>query len=279
MKPYQFRLFIPFVYKVVSIFSFVPPKALYMMINCLIVYLTIVVYYYFISEYFRHTVLNFFLAPVIVYPMVWNYVLLSQTFQYYDLCAVFFFVLGLYLIVKGRFSFLLIVFVLALLNKESSVYLIFAYLLYNYKSIFKIRTIANTLIMAAIFVGIKLFLSHIFRNNSGDDFEVTVYGNLETVQNFFQSHVYAKSIFLNFGGIYLFTVLLFITGRWRKFNHLERLPLIFINLVFVPYILFGIFLVYYIEVRVYAELIPVFTTLFLVYLSTDGKIPMTNESH
>ena len=40
------------------------------------------------------------------------------------------------------------------------------------------------------------------------------------------------------------------------------------NLAIVPYYIFGIFITYITEVRVYTELIPMITTLFLIFLSS-----------
>ena len=271
MKPYQFRLFIPFVFKLLSVLSFIPPKAIYMLMNCIIVYLTILVYYHFLNEYFENTVTNLFLAPIIIYPMVWNYILLNQTFQYYDLCAVLFFLLGLYFIINGNFKLFLIVFVLGLFNKESAVYLIFAYLLFNYKSIFKPKIIINTVILAVIFIAVKSLLAFIFRNNEGATFELGLPVNIDIIKNIFRNRIYAKNISLSFGGLYIFALLLFISGRWKKFPDLK---LVFVNLAVVPYLLLGIFLIYFTEVRVYAELIPMFTTLFVIYLSTFEKLQL-----
>ena len=52
------------------------------------------------------------------------------------------------------------------------------------------------------------------------------------------------------------------------------MKLVFVNLAVVPYLLLGIFLIYFTEVRVYAELIPMFTTLFVIYLSTFEKLEL-----
>jgi hypothetical protein len=271
MKPYQFRLFIPFIFKILSVLSFIPPKAIYMLMNCFIVYLTVLTYYHFLNEYFQNKITNLFLAPIIIYPMLWNYVLLNQTFQYYDLCAVLFFVLGLYCIIKDNFKLLLIVFVLGIFNKETAVYLIFAYLLFNYKSVFKLKILINTIILAVIFITAKSLLVYIFRNNPGDAFEITFSVNIDIIKNIFRNRIYAKNISLSFGGLYIFAVLLFISGRWKKFPDLK---MVFVNLAIVPYLLLGIFLIYFTEVRVYAELIPMFTTLFVIYLSTFEKLQL-----
>lgn len=285
MKPYQFRLLIPFIYKILSVLSFIPPKAIYMLMNCVFVYLTIVVYYYFLNEMFRNNILNLFLAPVIIYPMIWNYVLLNQSFQYYDPCAVLVFTLGLYFIIKDNFKLLLIVFILGLFNKESAVYLTFAYLLFNYKSVFKPKIIINTLILTAVFLFIKFLLAYLFRNNPGDAFEVTFYVNIDIFKNILKNRIYAKNLALSFGGLYVFAVMLFVTGRWKKLSpaipRFEGSPdhsLVFINLAIVPYLLLGIFLIYFTEVRVYAELIPMITTLFLIYLSTFDKFRLSESA-
>lgn len=274
-KPFQFRLLIPFLYRMFSFISFIPSKAIYMVLDCGIIYLTIVVYYYFLNEYFQNKIINLFLAPVIIYPMVWNYVLLNQTFQYYDFAAVLIFILGLYFIVKNNFKMLTAVFIIGIFNKETAVYLIFAYLLFNYKSIFKKEVIINTIVLTFIFISIKLLLAYIFRNNKGDIFELGFYVNIDIFKNIFINRIYAKNLALSFGGLYIFALLLFVSGKWKKFS---APGLVIMNLAVIPYLLFGIFIVYLTEVRVYAELIPMITTLFLIYLSTFESVKLIPKS-
>ena len=273
-KPYQFRLLVPMIFKLFSPLSFIPIKALFLAYSCVIIYLLQIVYYFIICEHFKDSAINFFLAPVILYPIIWNFILLNETFLFYDFTAILLFTLGLYFILKDNFKGLLIAFIIALFNKESAVYLIFVYLLFNNKRIFTSKIIINTTILGVIFIVYKVLLSYIFKDNPGGTFELTLYGNIEIIKSLPHNRIYAKNIILNFGLIYIFAVLLFATGRWKNFRNKN---LLYTNLTIIPYLLIGIFTIYFSEVRVYTEVIPFFTTLFLIYLSTFDKLQINQK--
>lgn len=267
-KPWQFRLFIPFIFFLLKPLSFVPQITVFTFYSVIIVYLLVVVYCKVLQEYFENNRLVFFAAPVILYPMLWNYIILNQIFQYYDFTSILIFTLGLYFIIKEKFLPLLIVFIAGVLNKETAGYLVVAYLLFNYKIMFTKKVILNSLLMAAVFIVIKVSLGIIFSGNPGDPFELCTYENINIIKNFFSNRIYFTHIVFSFGLMYVFIFLLFLTGRWKRF--LPR-SFVIINLAFLPNLLLGFFVTYYDEVRVYAEFVPLVTTLFLIYLSTFEK--------
>jgi len=207
-------------------------------------------------------------APIILYPMLWNYVILNQSFQYYDFTSILIFTIGLLFIMKENYIAFLITFIFGIINKETAGYLIFAYLLFNYKIIFTRKIILNVIILGSMFIAYKLFLSYLFRNNPGDTFEVGFQENIRIITNLFNNRIFMKNLGLNFGGLYIFVILLFVTGRWEKYPDRRK---ILINLAFIPYIILGIYIIYFTEVRVYTEPIPMVTTLFIIYLSTFKK--------
>jgi hypothetical protein len=264
-KPFQFRLLIPLIFMP---FQSLPQKPLLMLLNTAFVYLTVLFFFLFISRMLKNTQVNYLLAPVILFPMAWNYILLNQSFLYYDLAAVFFFTAGLYFIASGNFKFFVIVFVLGLINKESAVYLIFSFLLFNYKSIFTKEIILKTVLLGIIFIIIKGTLTYIFRNNPGDNFEIGYYTNMIIFKNLFHERVFMKNLGLSFGGLYVFVILLFITGRYKFFMKEFDGRFLMITLSIIPYLIAGIFMIYFTETRVYAELIAPVTVLFIIYLAT-----------
>jgi|SRR4030095_393218 len=263
-KPYQFRLLIPLLFLFFKPLASLYGKYLFSAYNTVVIFALLVIYNKLLCRYFINKKLLLWLAPVIFYPIMWNYLILNSTFQYYDFTAILMFTMGLYFIIKENFMAFVITFAIGILNKESAVYLVFAYLLFNYRSVFTFKIIIRTLILAVIMVCIKAGLSYIFRDNPGGTFEIGYDANKEFIKSLFSNRLYMKSVFLNFGGMYIFTVLLFITGAWKKFPDRR---LIMLNLAVIPYYILGIYFTYIIEVRVYTELIPMITTLFLVYLS------------
>jgi len=271
-KPWQFRLLIPIVFKLMSPLYSLNEKYFYTLFNVIIVTLLLFVYYrILVSYYFENTKYAVFAAGFLVYPMLWNYVILNQTFQYYDFAAVFLFTLGIYCILKENFTGLVAVFIAGIINKETAAYLIFAYIFYNYRKAFSSYVMLRIFLLVLIFISWKIILEIIFSSNHGDSVEVGLYENIRIIKNIFGDRVLLKNLLLNFGGIWLFAPLLFISGRWKKF---PRRDLLFVNLVIVPYYVLGIFITYITEVRVYTELIPLITTLFLIFLSSYERIPL-----
>lgn len=268
-KPYQFRLLIPFLFVLFKPITFIAQQAIYGIYNSVILYLLLLAYHKLLSLYFTNKKLILFISPVILYPILWNYLLLNETFQYYDFTAILIFTLGVYFVVKEKFGMFMIILFMGLLNKESAAYLIFVYLLFNYKNIFTKKVILNAAYAALLIITVKLLLSYIFKNNPGDNVEVTYAGNIEIISNFFSNRIYFRTVALNYGGLYVFAVLLFAAGAWKKFPDRR---LVLLNLTILPFYILGMFVTYISEVRVYAELIPMITTLFLIYLSNFKKI-------
>ncbi len=264
-KPYQFRLLMPVIFDFFRPLHAVYGKYLYNAWNVVAVLLIQVVYYKLLCGYFKNRRYLLWIAPVILYPVLFNYIILNQSFQYYDFTAILFFTIGLYYILNQKTTAFIIFFVIAIINKETAGYLIFAYLLFNYKNLFTKKVIVNTFILGVIFIGYKLLLNYVFRNNPGDSFEVGYYENIRIVQELFSNRILLKNLALNFGGLYIFVILLFVTGLWLKYPDKRK---VYMNLAIVPYYLFGIYITYITEVRVYTELIPMITTLFLIFLSS-----------
>jgi len=271
-KPYQFRLLMPFLFMIFTPLTFIPEKIAYSIYSIFIVYSLLIIYKGLLCKYFDNERIVYYYSPVILYPMLWNYVILNQSFQFYDFTAVLIFTIGLYFIVTENFKGLLITFIVGIINKESAAYLAFSYLFFNYKKILTWKVILNVFILAVIFTAIKISLNLIFESNPGGTIEITVNENIRILSNALGNRIFMKNLGLNFGALYVFTILLFITGRWKKF--FDR-RLVFSNLAIVPFLIFGFCIVYYTEVRVYAELIPMVTTLFLIYLSTIKRFNLT----
>ena len=273
-KPYQFRLLVPFVFFLLKPLSFIPEKTMFLFFSIVIVYGIQLIYYRLLTQYFEDKKNLLLFTPVILYTILFNYVILNQTLQYYDFAAILICTFGIHYIIKEKFAAFVFVFFIGLLNKESAAYLIFSYVLFNYRQIFTFRIISRTALLAVIIILLKLTLGYLFRNNPGDNFEIGYYENIRIIGSLFSNRVLFKQAFLNFGGLYIFIILLFAAGWWKRYPDMRKL---LVNLTIVPYFIFGIYLTYVTEVRVYTELIPMITTLFLIYLSNfkrSGLVPV-----
>ncbi len=263
-KPYQFRLLMPVIFDLFRPLHALYGKYLYNAWNVIAVLLLQVVYYKLLCGYFSNKKYLLWIAPVILYPVLWNYIILNESFQYYDFTAILFFTTGLYYILNRQTTAFFAIFILAIINKETAGYLIFAYAFFNYKELFTKKVIINTLILGGIFIGYKFLLNYIFRDNPGANYEVSYETNIRIAKELFSNRIYLKSVALNYGGLYIFAALLFITGNWLKYPDLRK---VYMNLAIVPYYIIGIYVTYIAEVRVYTEIIPMVTTLSLIFFS------------
>lgn len=267
-KPYQFRVLIPLFFKY-ALFPFYPPsKFLYIAFCFFSTMVSQIFFYFLVSKYFQNTKASLILGSAIIYPMLWNFVILNQSFQYYDVFAVMFFAAGLYFVASENFFWLVVSLVLGILNKEAAVYLVFCFLLFNYKKIFDREILVKAFFLAIIFLAVKVLMLAVFKNNPGDAFESGLPVNKEIFSNVLSNRVYQKNLFFNLGLLYFPALLLFIAGKWRVYSDRK---LIFMNLAIVPYMVLGIFMIYFTEVRVYTEVMVMITLLALCHLGGFKK--------
>lgn len=265
-KPYQFRILIPIFYRVFSIVHVYNPKTFLFFYNTLVVYLIILFYYLFLSLYIKKKSVCSIFSIIIIYPMVWNYVLLNEIFCYYDMTSILLFTIGLYLIAKEKFWGLLTIFFIGLFNKETIAYLVFSYVFFNYSTLFTRKIVIRTAILVIIFLFIKILLYSVFGYSPGSFVELCYWYNVKIPKLFFTNILFTKTLLLNFGGMYILVILLFLSKYWKELITKLNKGLIYINFTFIPFLALGFLIVYYQEVRVYAELIPIVTTLSIIYI-------------
>jgi len=263
--PNQFRLLVPLLFGGAShIFSFVPDKAIFLGMIIIMMLFILIFFYNILNFYFADKKINYWLAFIILYPMFWHYQILNQMFDFTDYAYFLFILMGYYCILNKNSKLLLVVFALGTLNHDSIGFLIVMYLFYNYRDILKAKTIFYSLSMAAIFIAVKILMQYIFINNPGEPFRFNYIFNFN---QFFEQPVYKVLIyfFLYFGGLHLFVLYFFISGKWKRF----KLKYILINLTIIPYILI-IFLIHTtFEARNYIVGSIYILMLFLLFFTTQ----------
>ena len=281
LKPVQYRILIPAIFKALSvIISIVKPvsdKALFFVITIGLCYFILLSFYFILNQYFGSKALNCWLAPVIIYPMIWNFIIMNGQFFYMDFSVLLVITLGFYCIVTGEYLWLLVVFFLGLLNHPSVGYLIPAFLLFNYKRLFAKKTIIYTIIMSILYIGTYKLMDYIFPSNAGYFIIFNLPRNLSLFA-VFPIHIILRDLIFNFGGLHIFILLFFVSGFWKKY----RGPYLYINLVILLYVL-SVFISFSIEeIRNYITIIPFVVILSLLYLSSfensflklkDGVLP------
>lgn len=266
IKPIQFRLLIPWIFSgikaVLSIFHTVPDKALFFMLTIVLCYLILVAFYYLLCEYFESRAMNSWLSAVIIYPMIWNFVIMNGQFFYMDFSILLIIILGFYFIVSEKYNWLILVFFLGTLNHPSVGYLVIAFLLYNYNKLFKIKTIAYAAILSVIYLGVYKVMDLYFGSTPGYFVIYNLSRNLG-LPGELPIHIIIRNLFFNWGGLHVFLLLFILGGAWKRY----RGPLLYINLVSVPYILSVLVNFSIEEIRNYITIIPFILIPSLLFLS------------
>lgn len=267
IKPIQFRILIPFVYKaiqsVVFILHPIADKPLFFLLTIGMCYLILLSFYFLLNEYFKSKAMNCWLASVIIYPMMWNFVIMNGQFFYMDFSVLLIIILGFYCIVSGKYNWLLLVFFLGLLNHPSVGYLIPAFLLFNYKKLLKKKTIIYTVIMTGMYLGAYKILNDIFASNHGYFIIFNLPRNLELYKEL-PLHIIGRDALFNFGGLHIFLIVFLFSGVWKRYKG----PMLYINLIIIPYVLSVLINFSIEEIRNYIAIIPFIVILALLFLST-----------
>lgn len=263
IKVIQYRLFVPFLYKLLSLFIPLPVNAVYFILLVLLCFAVIYIFYRLLNEYFTDRKINALIAPVIIYPMVWNFIILNGQSFYVDFSNLIFVLLGYYFIIKKMDIALLITIFIGSLNHDSIGFLIPMYLLFNYKKIFTGRVIVITMLLVLIIAGIKAILSEVFINNFGLSFRWNHIRNFYLINELPITHT-IRNIFLIFGGLHLIVFASIKNPVWKKISG----PRSMINMTFIPYVIIIFFIHSIEEARNYITAIPFIIIPFLIYLSS-----------
>lgn len=163
----------------------------------------------------------------------------------YDLLTATFFILAISFLQKRNIGMYLLVFVLSTLNRETTILLVPAFLIYCWKKVPAIQYALLTIVQGAIFFGIQAGIRYMFRNVPGPEAWMEPVHNLQ----YHLANPIPTIIFLTVLAILL----------WKVFQGWEKKPLP-LRLSFL--LLFPAFVALYIvfgqpyEYRVFAEVYP-----------------------
>ncbi len=267
LKPVQYRILIPLLFKgvqtVIFLVKAIPDGALFFLITIALCYMILFSFYMLLGQYFKGKAMNCWMASIIIYPMIWNLIIMNGQFFYMDFSLLLIMILGFYCVVSEKYNWLIAVFFLGVLNHPSAGYLIPAFLLYNYRKLLKPRTIIYTVIMSALYIGTYKIMDMYFPSTEG---YFVIYNLPRNLSMFYvlAPHIILRDIFFNFGGLHFFVLIFFLSGAWKKF----RGPLLYVNLVIVPYVI-SVFVNFSIEeIRNYVAIIPFVLIVSLLFLSS-----------
>ncbi len=267
LKPVQFRILIPMIFKafhwLISLVKPIPDKALFFLITILLCYMILFSFYLLLGKYFKGKAMNCWLASIIIYPMIWNLVIMNGQFFYMDFSILLIIILGFYCIVAEKYNWLLVVFFLGVLNHPSVGYLAIAFLLYNYKKLFKAKTIIYAVLMGILYSGTYKLMDMYFPSTAGYFIIFNLPRNLSLLHTL-PLHIIMRDILFNFGGLHIFIIIFLISGAWKRY----RGPLLYINLVIIPYVISVLINFSIEEIRNYVTIIPFVLILTLLFLSS-----------
>src|SRR4030095_5010066 len=268
IRSIQYRIFVPIIFKILSLLNLLPSKAIFFIIMFGFTYLTIVVFYRVLGKYFTNKGFNAVTATFILYPMIWNFVAINSIFFFVDTAVIFFMTLCLYLVITKKNNWLLIAFFLGASNHYSIGFIIPVFLLFNYNRLFKKDTIAYTLAMILLLVSYFTVLRVVFPNLPeirDDGFVAWRFGDAwQTLVNY-KKHLLIRDLIINMGGLHLFAMLFFFSGMWKKF----KTEYIAVFLIIFPFALFALFRlgIRIEEMRNFIPLIPFVIVPAMLYFS------------
>ncbi|MGH2575550.1 MAG: hypothetical protein ACRDFC_07615, partial [Ignavibacteria bacterium] len=263
LKPIQYRVLIPFIFKALSVIKLISDKALFFLMTIALTYFILLSFYFLLNKYFLSKAHNYWLSPVIIYPMIWNYIILNGQFFYMDFSVLLIIILGMYFIVSGKYNLLLLTFFLGTLNHPSVGYLLIAFLLFNYRRLLNKKTIIYGASMVVIYLAVYGIMNMVFTSRSGYFVIFNLPRNL-SLFSILPEHIILRDLIFNFGGLHIFLLIFFVTGLWKGF----RSPLLYINLTIIPYFLSVLISFSIEEIRNYIAIIPFIIIPSLIYLST-----------
>ena len=206
------------------------------------------------------------LAPFILVPMVWNYIILSSIYYLDDIPAILLFTLGLIALAEKKLFRFHIVFFLAVLNRETAVFLIPAMFLVQFRRRKFSFLLIHSVILAVAVFGIRLFtMNLISTENTGEVsmFDNHFISNVQFLLSAFRGNPEALRMTMTFGGLWL--LLPFCPGKIESRVMLMTflLPVFFVGMAIVGN-LNG-------EARIFNEMIPIVTVPCILLLTRSMK--------
>jgi hypothetical protein len=210
----QFRLLFPIIFKIIAVITHIGNKSIFFILIIGQTYIILEIFYRILNEYFIDKTINSLLAPFILYPMVWNYIILNDFYLYYDYTSLLLILLSLLLILRRKNLWLILVFLIGNFNHNSIAFVIVMYILYNYKKLFTKETIIVTLSLTIIFVALKIFF-HFWLVSNAEDF--AVFGAKRNIQLLTISTPYylTRDFIFIFGSLHLFA-LINNKNKWKQ---------------------------------------------------------------
>ncbi len=246
--PFQYRVLTLIVARMVHLIVAVNVIQIYRVMTICWVFLTLILFRNYLHRFMPSRNTDTY-ALVLFYPLLWNYCILSPFFFPWDIPAIAFFILGLLYMVDRRWMAYYVVFILASLNRETSCFLVVAYILVEIGRRDTKPIVANVLVQTLIWLLIKYTLTMMFSANPGAKvFENHMRNNINFYLTTREWGLPIISRMFTFGFLWALIPL-----YWK------RQPLFFkkMLLIAVPFLTGMSIVGNLFEARIYSELVPI----------------------
>jgi hypothetical protein len=260
---FRFRLLMPLVGRALTLATGINPEWIFKGLTFASVLLLLFFYRRYLTNFVAPKPAAV-LAPALVYPLAWNFCLLNSLYFPFDMPSVLFFVMGCHFAYRRNWLAHYPTLVLAILNRETSVFLILIFALTVYGTMTPRRWLAHLVAQAIIWGGIKAIIFFAISGNpavltkSHLGYNLSVLGDMVRMRGNFLKD-WGKLI-LAFGGAWLIVPWIF----RRQPTYIKRTLL-----VIAPFIILSLLKGVIDEMRIYGELIPIVATP-IVYWVAEG---------
>lgn len=225
----------------------------------------IVSYRAYLSNFIRPRLAGL-LAPAIAYPLLWNFCLLNRLYYPFDIPSVLLFTAGCHFIQREMQWHYYVTLVLALLNREASVLLIFVHVIVMFGRMPVRRLVVHALAQVAIVAIVRLSVGLTVWGGSALVPSMNLSANVDIVVDMLTLRGnalrdWAKFV-LTFGGVWLL-----VPWAWRSLGNSTRRDVRRLLLVTAPALVIVIAFGVIDEMRLYGEFVPLLLTPVLCALS------------
>jgi len=277
-KPYQFRILVPYLARLLlhlNIWPFDSPGHVARALETLATLAALLAFRWYVSLFIksRPLVLGSSLILLLVLPFQYLFPRILPVLFCQDLPSVAFFTIGLACLYKQKWAVYYPLFVLATLNRETTCFLTVVYLFVRLGRDKPARIAAHVLIQLAIWIGERWLLAQCFASNGGpangydNGLDIYLYedAGLSHLRDNLRYFTLANLPFFlsNIGFLWVVVAIGY-----------RRIPDLFVRrsvLVSLP-MFAGMMVVGTIsEIRIFGELVPVFSAAFLLLLETSMR--------
>jgi hypothetical protein len=251
---FRLRILVPILARAISYVVRIDIKLIYQALAVLVTFGLLIAYQRYLANFLRPAFSSIF-SLAVVYPMLWNFCLLTNGYLPFDLPSLLFFVMGCHFIYRRNWLAYYPTLALATLNRETACFLIFVFFFCLYAKMSKRTMFWHVFVQALLWGGLKYSTYVLLGSDSEPLFRLQASSNARVISDMLRLRGNAlkdwAKLGLSFGGTWL--VLPWVFRRQPAF--LKRSLL-----VVVPIVTITGFCGIIDEIRVYSELVPILLT-------------------